>query len=373
MKAVPFSEIPAHDWDALCDASDEAWLFHRSAWVAFEAAHGSVENHSFGLLDGGRLAAVAPLYGSQLGLGPFVETLVHDGHHRHTGLASAPDLAAGEARAVRTAWMTEISRVAGDLDADRIHLARQNLTPSSLSPTREEIPFWVMEHGFQLGQGYGPAGLAPAPGMATAVADQIVPLEGSEEELFAGLKDSCRRAVRKASKAGARADDVTGQEDAVESYYRIAELSAARTGEQLPPIDFYRAVRAALAPSERCTFLTVNVDGANASASILVHDKGAVHFLSGVSDPAFLDRRVNDFLHWSAICLARERGCSHYRLGPYFPAVPKGWPIETVSRFKTKFGARPWTIVQGSSFRKPRRYVEIGQAQLARLCEELEG
>jgi len=373
MKAVPFGELEPAEWDAVAEASDEAWLFHRAAWIGFEEAQAGFANLSFGLVSGGTLTALAPFYRSALGLGTLVETLVHDGLHRHTGLACAPQLTPDERRGAEAAWMNEIFEIARREDADRIHLARQNLSPAWLSPSREEIPAWVMKHRFQLGQAYGPGGLVPAPGLSTVAADQIVVLGGTEEEQFARLKDTCRRAVRKAGKAGARAVVMTQRDRCVDSYYELARRSAERTGEQLAPVGFYRAIHAAFAPAGRCTILAVEVDGAPAAAAFLLHDKRAMHFLSGVSDPSFLDRRVNDFLHWSAIREARERGCSHYRLGPYFPAVPRGWPVETVSRFKTKFGADSRTIVQGSLFLKPGRYVELAQQHVAQLCKDLAG
>src|SRR5262249_30583015 len=151
------------------------------------------------------------------------------------GLACRPDLEMADRHAACSAWMARLLEVAQREGADRVHLARQNLSPFSLSTEREEIPFWVMEHGFQLGIGYGPNGLAPAPGLATVAADQIVATSGGgESELFAALKESCRRAVRKAERAGAQVWDATTAGNCVEAYYRIAQLSSVRTGEAIP-------------------------------------------------------------------------------------------------------------------------------------------
>ena len=159
--------------------------------------------------------------------------------------------------------------------------------------------------------------------------------------------------------------------DPIELFYSVAQRSAERTGEQLASIDYYRMIYDRFRPAGCCNVLAVEFDNNLAAAMILLSDKGGVHFLSGVSDPAFLDRRVNDYMHWSAIRWARQRNFLHFRLGPYFPAVPKGWPVETISRFKTKLGGRPWTIVQASRFIKPLRYVELAHAHISKLCNEL--
>lgn len=370
MKAVPFTDIAREEWDSLVSDSRQGWLFHRHDWIVLETRQGA-ENRSFGLFAGARLVAIAPLYISRVGLGPFVEILVHDGYHRHTGLAAATDLDSSSLAAIRSAWLKRIEEIAREADADRIHLARQNLAPHSLGAEREEIPHFVMDDGFQLGHNFGPGGIVPAPGLATVVADQIVVLDADEETLFSRLKDTCRRAVRKAEKSGVGFQDVSGTDDPVATYYALAKRSAERTGEQLAPVAYYRTIFDHFQPAGNCSVLAVEIDGAPAAATILLHDKQSVLFLSGVSDPVFLDRRINDYLHWSAIRWARQRGFAHYRLGPYFPAVPKGWPIEMVSRFKTKLGGQPRTIVQASRFLKPKRYAEMARAHISRLCEEL--
>ena len=99
---------------------------------------------------------------------------------------------------------------------------------------------------------------------------------------------------------------------------------------------------------------------------LLIH-KGAAHFLGGVSDPAYLPMRVNDFLHWSAIVWANHQGLTHYRLGPVFPELPDDWPVARVSRFKGKFGGISYSTIQGSYFRHPEKYLETGRTQLSTL------
>lgn len=371
MKPVALSQTEPSEWDDLIAASEQGWLFHRHFWIGLETRFGGAECLSFGLRQSGRLVAALPLYCSKIGLGAFTETLVHAGLHRHTGLALAPDLSAGDVAAARSTAMNVIREAAQRCDADRIYLAHQNLAPASLGPAREEIPYWATEHGFALGNSFGPGGIAPGPGLATTVVDQIVPLGDPEEALFARLNEACRRAVRKGQRAGLVASELGRDDRAIEEYWRLAKLSAARTGELLPDPSYYATIRDGLAPDGRCDIVFVSSEGAHVAAAILLREKGACHFLAGVSDPAFLPQRVNDVLHWSAILHARQRGDHHYRLGPYFPSVPREWPIETVTRFKSKFGARDFTIVQGSLFLKPQRYRELAREHVARLCEEL--
>jgi hypothetical protein len=371
MKLLPFSEIAASDWDSFCSQSPQAWIFHKAGWIELEARYSKSENRSFGLVSAGRLAAVIPLFSSQLGFGTFIELLVHNGLHRHTGLAFAPDLDAVEIAAARRASLDAILNVAADLDADRIYLGQQNLAPESLSFERVEIPFWIIDHGFQLGNSFGPLGLAPAPGLASTVVDQIVALARPKDELFNALTKNCRYTVRKAMGEGFDIENLTIDGACIDEYYRLALLSAQRTGEAIPDRDYYSTVRDLLSPLGMCSFLFSTLNGQRVAAAILLHDKKSTYYFAGVSDPSYLARGVNDLLQWEMLLFAKNRGDIHYRLGPYFPGLPREWPVSKVSRFKSKFGAKPLTIVQGSKFLKPLRYSLLARDHIERLCSEL--
>jgi hypothetical protein len=366
MKVVPYGEIDARLWDETCDGSALAWLFHRHAWVNIECRHFRRPNYSFGLVFRDRLVGLLPLYFGDARSGTNGERLLHSGIHRETGLVTADELIERDLKAARSAAMREVLALANRLDVDRIQLNSHNLAPANLGPSRAEIPFWVADHGFELGLAFASEGLCPAPGMATVNADQIVDLEQSEEQLFARLDEACRRAVRKAQSYGL--EFIEGTSDAVEDFYQLAQLSAQRTGETLAPIEYYRDIARAFAAERRCAVLFARRQGRNAAAVLLGIDKAAASFLGGASDPELLALRVNDFVHWSAICWAKRSGIKHYRFGAWFPSVDPEWPIAKVSRFKSKFGACPRTIIQGSLFLHPGKYLSAGRALLQEVC-----
>lgn len=350
MRAVPFIDVPASAWNDVASISDEAWLFHRAEWVRIESSFFVEENHSFAIESGGEIVGIQPLYlpsASQTG----AERLLCSGIHRHTGLALTPGLTRREA--AQHVAMERIFSIAAALDVDRIALNVHNLAPICFTTRRPEIPFWMAGYGFHLGLNFGPSGQVPFPGMATVAADQIVDLGQTEDDLFAGIEN--RRAIRKAEKSGLdfRASYELADLDA---YYELAKRSAVRTGEGLPPIDYYRTIISALAPSRRAGFGFATLEGAHAAAIFFMADKGAINYLAGVSDPAHLDTRPNDFVHWRLMIWAKQNGFLRYRLGPIFPDAPNDWPISKVSRFKGKFGGRSYSIIQGSLFRHPELY-----------------
>jgi hypothetical protein len=370
VKRVERDRLPAGAWDDACARSDEAWLFHREAWVRIETVHGAVEDRSFAMVDaGGAVAAVQPLYVQRLPLGPFVETLVHSGLHRHTGLAAVNGLGTEELAALRSLAMARIFEIADEVDADRIQLNAHNLAPARRSATRDEVPFWVSEFGFELGLQIGPSGIAPAPGMSTLCADQIVSLEAEPDVLFDRMEPACRRAVRKARKEGVSARWVEPLAE-LPVYWELARTSAARTGEALAPRAYHEDVARLGFEGGGARMLLAEREGRAAAALLLLVDKSGMHFLAGVSDPAALPYRVNDLVHWAAIELGRQSGLCAYRLGPIFPELPRDWPVSTVSRFKRKLGGRSVPVVQGSWFRRPQRYRVIAEDQIRLRTEE---
>ncbi|QOZ33058.1 GNAT family N-acetyltransferase [Bradyrhizobium sp. CCBAU 53421] len=368
MKIVGFHDVDRGRWNALAASSPEAWLNHDSAWVSIEERFFVDANLSFALIENGEIAGIQPLYLNDGTGTAFGERLLHSGIHRHTGLATSGRIDRGTRKALRTAAMDEIFRLAELYDVDRIQLNSHNLAPSNRADSREEIPFWVTDFGFQLGIAFGPNGMSPFPGLSTVNADQLVDLDQSEDDLFSNLDEGCRRAVRKALKAGLTFEVATDR-SSLKDYLEIAEKSAVRTGEALPPVSYYEAVLDGFFAQGRAHLLFVRERDVRLAGLIVLSDKMAVHFMAGAARSEALKLRPNDLLHWNAMLWAKRAGFRTYRLGPWFPEVPRDWPISKVSYFKTKFGSSSLPIIQGSMFRRPERY----RREMPALEESLRG
>ncbi|KMJ88296.1 hypothetical protein ACH58_23310 [Achromobacter xylosoxidans] len=360
MKLVAFREISPETWDAVCDASEQAWLFHRSDWIIIEERHFVGENLSVGFESKGRLVAVLPLYFSDTSKGAAQENLLHSGIHRHAGLACIPGLDPETLTALRSQMRNYLFEQAMSRGCQRIHLSMQSLAPTNLSGRQvREAPYFVSDWGFYAGVAFGPGGLYPAPGMSTAACDQIVMLDVEEKALFSRLAEACRRNVRKAQKFGVTIRSLE-QSDSIALYYQMAQVSAQRTGESLAPLAYYEDVWKAFLTSGRCRLLAAEHEGVPIAMLLVLMDKGAASYLGGVSTTKGLELRANDMVHWGLIRTMREEGQHCYRLGPAFPGLPDDWPIVRVSRFKTKFGARSIPLLVGSHFLQPDHYLARG-------------
>jgi len=372
VQIIKYCDVSSNDWNRLCEASDEAWFFHRYEWLDIEADYFAKANHSFGILaDDGCLIGIHPLYLRDVALGTWCENLLDSGFHRHTGLALVNGLPVNDVKASQRLAMQHIFTLADSLGAQRIQLNANNAAPKNLSAEREEIPFWVRDYGFHLGLCFNQiGGIVPSPGLTTCHADQIIKLGGSdEEELFGNLSQACRRAIRKARRSNL--EIVVSTEYAmVDTYYTLAEISAQRTGENLAPKDYYQLLLQCFAPHGNVAMLFVLHEGMTTGALLLVRYKSVVSYMGGISHHDYLPLRINDFMHWSAISRARLEGYLYYKLGPVFPELPLQWPISKVSRFKGKWGAQSIPIIQGSFFLiNIEKYIADAKVQLDALVE----
>ncbi|MDA9430536.1 GNAT family N-acetyltransferase [Bradyrhizobium sp. CCBAU 51627] len=368
MKVVRFRELDRGAWDQLALRSPEAWLTHRSSWIEIEEQFFASANLSFGLEESSQLVGIQPLFLNEGADMVFGERLLHSGIHRHTGLALDVDIDPGLARAARQAAMQEIFAAADLYGADRIQLNCHNLAPANRHSAREAVPFWVTEFGFQLGIAFGPSGMMPCPGLSTLNADQLIDLAPATEELFARLDGPCRTAIRKAEKSNLQFE-ISSDASNLERYMDIARASATRTGEVLPSVEYYRSIFTSFAAEGGVHVAFVRQDTRPIAGLLLLTDKKAVNFLAGVSLPEFMKFRPNNFMHWNAILWAKRMGYEVYRFGPWFPEVPREWPISKVSLFKTKFGSRSLPIIQGSLFRRPELYTSSLASCLNSLSE----
>jgi hypothetical protein len=364
MRVVRFDDVPAADWDAFCDASPDAWLFHRSSWIRLEEALLGRRSHSFALIDGeGHVEACLPLYLLEVGLGPFTERLLAAGSPRIAGPAFRAPSPSARARG---ALMTELFRLATELSADRIQLAVNPLAPAALTPGLRRVPFWIQGHGFHAGLALSELGQAPAPGMATCQAEQLVELGRPLQEIFEAFETNGRQPIRKAERAGVTLERGTDT-GLVEVFRGLAGLSAQRTG-QSSGNDLCGLVRERFAADGRCLIIIARHQGRPAAGVLLAIDKAGMSFMAGASDPTLMSLGVNDLVQWGAIQAGAELGLAYYRLGPWFPSLPRDWPISKVSRFKAKFASVAVELVCGSYFLRPGRYREIGAALLEKLC-----
>ena len=141
-------------------------------------------------------------------------------------------------------------------------------------------------------------------------------LRQTEEELFAGMKSACRRAVRKAAKEGVRVEEAHGVEFADEYYEQLIQVFA-RQGRRPPyGVDRVREMIRCVEPGGNLLMLrAVASNGERIATALFPASDDFAYFWGGASLTEHLALRPNDAIFWHAMKHFRERGVERLDLG----------------------------------------------------------
>ena len=141
-------------------------------------------------------------------------------------------------------------------------------------------------------------------------------LRQSEEDLFAGIKSSCRRAIRKADKEGVRVEEAHGVEFADEYYEQLLDVFE-RQGRRPPyGVERVREMIRCVEPSGNLLMLrAVAPDGERIATALFPACEDFAYFWGGASFTRHLPLRPNDAIFWHAMRHFRERGVARLDLG----------------------------------------------------------
>lgn len=137
-----------------------------------------------------------------------------------------------------------------------------------------------------------------------------LPLEATEEQLLAAMKQKTRYNIRLAERKG-----VAVRPGSVDDFPTIVEMyqeTAARDGFTVRPAEYYLDGWSALYKAGMAQPLVAEVEGRPVAAVILVRFGERVIYMYGASRSEARDRMPNHLLQWEAIRWAREQGAKVY-------------------------------------------------------------
>ncbi|HLR47049.1 MAG TPA: GNAT family N-acetyltransferase [Deinococcales bacterium] len=164
----------------------------------------------------------------------------------------------------------------------------------------------------------------------------VVDLQRSEEEIFAGMKQQGRRAIRKALKDEtlSAGDETEWAVSHFDELYEIFLETGQREGFGPHPAQRYLAMLTTLGPAHARVFVTRREGRALAWALVLLND-GAALYSVGASNSEARGAYAADLLHWRIIeTLAREGADSYDLAGAGSERFPG---LGGLTQFKTKF------------------------------------
>ncbi len=138
----------------------------------------------------------------------------------------------------------------------------------------------------------------------------VVPLEGSEEEILARMKQKTRYNIHLAEKKGV----VVKNSSNVTEFHRMALLTAERDLFSVHTRAYYQGVYDLLGVQGNCVLLTAYY-GSQALASLMAVSAGEnAYYLYGASYDLERNRMPTYLIQWEAMKWAKGRGCKYYDL-----------------------------------------------------------
>jgi hypothetical protein len=308
------SPAPRGAWRQLLAADDEALVSQSPEWLDALCANGGYEDAS-------------RLYESSRGARLLLPMVRRSGPwpSRLAPQASMPDAwGMGGLLAESPAAPRELESIAADLASGPALL-------TSIRPNPLHADLWASA---------GRRGAVTIPRLA-----HVLELDGGVEQVWKRMRSSARRGVRKAERAGLEIEcDTTGR--LVPVFHGLFQRSLERwaqhqneplrlarwRGLRRDPLAKFERMASALGDAMR---VWVAWKDGSPVASIIVLQRATAHYTRGAMNKELAGpTHASDLLQWLAIEQACDAGCRSYHMG-------ESGSSSSLSRFKSKFGARP--------------------------------
>lgn len=346
LTVVPRAEIGAERWDALARESDDAWLWHVSAFSDALATWEGASDLGFGLVDGdGTLTATMPLtaYAFARARGRLRFATVRS----LGGPAVAPAVEGRRRDEVRRAAVDAAAARAAGRRGVELDVALAPLAPA-LRGDRCPRVNPLVELGFE----------------NTLTQTVMIDLRGGADEARAGLRDRARGEIKKAERAGVtvrRAD----RETDVETYYRLHLDTYDRTGAPPHPRAYFEHIFTRLVPERLAVVFVAERDGtAIAARSFGTCKRGALYWTGAASAEA-LDVGAGALLQWRAIEELASEDHEWFESGEVFPGASDG-KSRGLTLHKTSFGGELYPFYRGRREVPQRAFAALESLRLLR-------
>ncbi|QQG49734.1 MAG: peptidoglycan bridge formation glycyltransferase FemA/FemB family protein [Candidatus Berkelbacteria bacterium] len=191
---------------------------------------------------------------------------------------------------------------------------------------------------------------------------QWVVLDKSEAELLKDMRPKGRYNIKVAERHKLKVEWGTEPEK-LESFVRLYQGTAKRTGFSGRGDEYFRALVATLNECELGEVVTVSHEGEVLSAAIIAYYGGVASYLYGGSggDRALMAPYL---MHWEAIKRAKKKGCAIYDLLAIAPPGEEKHIHAGLTRFKTQFGGQSvrmlgsWDLVHNRLWYRLYRFAE---------------
>ncbi len=295
----PLSPAEAQRWDELIAPYPGRQLFHRRAWLDYLAAGQKAEIRLWAILEGKRTA------------GYFCGGVVRKGPFRILG---------SPLKGWGTNFMGPVTN--GYVDQRRLFEALDDLA------RQENWAMLELEHPMLAESALQEAGFEAV----TSWTYWITLTPENPDLMWQGLESICRNRIRKAIKSGLTVEDTDDLVVADEFNELYADMMKRKNlmpsfSHECPRL----LVRHLKATGGLLALRVRDNAGRLLAVGLFPHDDETIYFWGGTSRQEGRELCPNEFLHWSAMRLAAERGLRRYDMCGY-------------GRFKKKFNGELITL-----------------------------
>ncbi|MBE1425904.1 lipid II:glycine glycyltransferase (peptidoglycan interpeptide bridge formation enzyme) [Desulfomicrobium macestii] len=175
----------------------------------------------------------------------------------------------------------------------------------------------------------------------TVASSLVVDLDGNDDALLARMKAKTRYNIGLAQRKGVTARTVSAEN--LPEFHALYCQTAQRNGFAPCSFENFAALfkcRLAARGNSELVFLLAGHGKDNLAGAIIGISGKAANFLYGASSNQKRGLMAPYLMHWTAMTLARDRGCLTYEMGAVSPGLDPAHPFHGMYRFKTGFGGR---------------------------------
>jgi len=162
--------------------------------------------------------------------------------------------------------------------------------------------------------------------------EHSVDLTQSEAVLSARCDSAMRRSIRRAEREGIRIQ-ASAAPQAVETYYRLHQLTRKKHGLPPQPASFFRNIGQSIIQSGGGAVFLALRENLPVAGALFFHFGTHSVYKFGASDPRYQELRPNNLLMWQAMIRMKEKGAKTLSFGR--TSIDQ----EGLRRFKSGFGS----------------------------------
>jgi lipid II:glycine glycyltransferase (peptidoglycan interpeptide bridge formation enzyme) len=165
----------------------------------------------------------------------------------------------------------------------------------------------------------------------------MLDIQGTEEQLLAGMKEKWRYNIRLASRKGLKVHEGRSDVD-VDAFYQLYQETAARDGIWIHPQEHYASFLKLYGERDAAVLLLAEFEGTPIAALIAATCGRVATYMFGASSNQQRNRMPNHLLQWTAIRWAKAHGCAVYDFRAIAEVLEPSEDMYSLYTYKQGFG-----------------------------------